>query len=100
MIDFIKNVLEFDSLFFPSFVTDVSGYPIRQAVEEESFLHCLTHCTVSKLPEDGRPHLYGGGSLRSRIKLSCDRRSVSNLVDVCRNRMYKLMVTAAVQYVG
>jgi hypothetical protein len=59
-----------------------------QKVEEAFFLDCLTHCRLRKVPEDRRPHFYCGENLRSRIKLSFNRRSVINLIYVHHNRMY------------
>ena len=105
VIDWIKNILDFDSLWFPRLVTDVSGQPIRQkfmgqVVEEKFFLACLSHSMLHKISEEGRYHSQCGRILRPNIKLSCDWRSVINSIYVCRNRMYKLMVTAAVQNVG
>jgi len=101
--DLIKNILDLDSLWFSWFVTDVSGQHIRekfvgQAVEEGFFLNYLTRCTLSKIPEVRSPHFYRGRILRC-IKLSSDRHSVINLIYMCLNRMYRLMVTAAVQNV-
>jgi hypothetical protein len=83
VIYLIKNILDLDSVWCPWFVSEVLSQTIPQhfmgqTQEEELFLYCLTQCRLRKVPEVCRPHLYGGGNPRSRIKLSCNGRSVIN----------------------
>jgi hypothetical protein len=70
VIDFVKNILDLDSLF--SLVCNErfrTTYPSKiHAVSSRMRILLLLLDTLSKIQEDGRTHLYRGGTLRSCIE--------------------------------